>query len=89
MTDLGVDLVVAEANVRYRDGLRFDEEVDLVVTIAHLGNTSMITKVDCVRVRDEAVCAECELRQVFVRLGTAEKTAIPDEIRAALEPYAP
>jgi acyl-CoA thioester hydrolase len=89
MTDLGVDLVVAEANVRYRDGLRFDEEVDLVVSIPHLGNTSMITKVDCVRVRDEVVCAECELRQVFVGFGTAEKTPIPDQIRRALEGYAP
>ena len=85
MTDLGVDLVVAEANVRYRDGLRFDEEFDLVVTIPRMGTTSMVTAVTCER--DGAVCAEAELRQVFVRLGTAEKTPIPERIRTALDPY--
>jgi len=88
MTDLGVDLVVAEANVKYRDGLRFDEEFDVVVTVPHLGTTSMVTAIACERVRDGVVCAECELRQVFVTFGTAEKTPIPDAIRGALEGYA-
>ena len=87
MTDLGLDLVVAEATIRYRDGLRFDEEFDLVVTIPHLGTTSMVTAVACER--GGTVCAEAELRQVFVRHGTTEKTPIPDAIRRALEVYAP
>ena len=88
MTELGVDLVVAEANVRYRDALRFDDECDLVVSIKHMGTTSMVTAIDCERVADGVVCAECELRQVFVKYGTTEKTPIPDGVRAALEPYA-
>ena len=87
MAEHDVDIVVAEANVRFRAPLRFDEEFDLVVTIAHLGTTSMVTQIACER--DGTVCAEGELRQVFVRYGTAEKTPIPDAIRSALEPYAP
>ena len=43
MRELGVDLVVAEANVRYLAPVRFDEEVDLLVGVASLGNTSIGT----------------------------------------------
>ena len=89
MVAAGIDLVVGEAKVRYLDGLRFDDEFDLVVTIPRLGTTSMTTAVTCERVADGATCAQAELRQVFVRHGTTEKTPIPDGIRAALEPYAP
>ena len=86
MHDHGVDIVVAEANVRYHAPLRFDDEFDLVVTIPRLGTTSMITRIACERGGE--TCAEGELRQVFVRYGTADKTPIPDAIRSALEPYA-
>lgn len=86
MAELGVDIVVAEASVRYCRPLRFDEEFDLVVTIPRFGTTSMITAIACER--DGEVRAEGELRQVFVRYGTAEKIPIPDPIRTALEPYA-
>jgi acyl-CoA thioester hydrolase len=80
-----VDMVVAEATVRYREPLRFDEEFDLVVTIPRFGTTSMVTAISVER--DGTVCAEGELRQVFVRYGTSEKTPIPEQIRTALEPY--
>ena len=85
MIEHGIDLVVAEATVRYRDALRFDDQFDLVVSIPRLGTTSMTTAVACER--DGTVCAEAELRQVFVRYGTAEKTPIPDGIRSALAPF--
>ncbi len=57
------------------------------MTIPHLGTTSMVTAIACER--DGDVCAEGDLRQVFVRYGTSEKTPIPDTIRQALERYAP
>ena len=85
MAEHGVDIVVGEARVSYRAPLRFDEEFDLVVTIPRLGTTSMTTAIAVER--DGEVCAEGELRQVFVRYGTGEKTPIPESIRAALEPY--
>jgi acyl-CoA thioester hydrolase len=86
MIDDGVDVVVAEARVRYLDGLRFDDEFDLVMQISRLGETSMTTDFKVERAGGD-LCAEGELRHVFVRAGSVEKIAIPDDIRAGLEPY--
>ncbi|MGI8460813.1 MAG: acyl-CoA thioesterase [Solirubrobacterales bacterium] len=85
MAEHGVDLVVAEATVRYRAPLRFDEEFELVAEVAHLGTTSMVTAISTER--DGTVCADGELRHVFVRFGTSEKTPIPDAVRTALAPF--
>jgi acyl-CoA thioester hydrolase len=87
MVDGGTDMVVAEARVRYRAPLRFDEEFELRAEIQSFGTTSMTTAVAAVRVGG-TTAAEGELRHVFVRPGTAEKAPIPEAVRAALEPYA-
>lgn len=81
----GVDVVVAEANLRYRAPVRFDEEIDLVLRIARLGNTAMTCSI-AIELEGE-VATEGEIRHVFIRPQTHEKTAIPDGIRSALEPY--
>jgi len=84
---LGIDLVVAEARIRYLAPLRFDEEFDLVVSLARLGTTGITTAIAIERV-DGVRVAEGEIRHVVVRFGGIEKAAIPAELRAALEPYA-
>lgn len=81
----GVDIVVAEARVRYLAAVRFDDEVDVIARILKLGNTSMTTSFGIER--DGMAAAEGEMRHVFVRFGTSEKTAIPDPVRAGLQPY--
>jgi acyl-CoA thioester hydrolase len=86
MQEHGVDMVVAEATVRYLSSLRFDEEFDLVIAIRHMGTTSLVTAIAVDSV-DGHRAAEGELRHVFVKAGTAEKTAIPDPVREALAPY--
>ena len=86
MEEHGVDMVVAEARVRYLAPLRFDDEFDLVAQIAKIGTTSLITAISAER--DGTVAAEGEIRHVFVAPGTHDKATIPEEIRAALEPYA-
>jgi acyl-CoA thioester hydrolase len=83
--ELDVDLVVAEATVRYLRPIRFDIEVDLLPTVSHLGNTSLITAIGIESV--EGLCAEGELRHVFVRHGTSEKTPIPALVREALSGF--
>ena len=45
MDEHEVDMVVAEAKIRYLDSLRFDDEFDLVATVSHMGTTSMITSI--------------------------------------------
>lgn len=85
MAELGVDLVVAEANVRYRAPARFDDELDIACTIEKLGTTSMTTRFDITHGTDEIAIGH--LRHVFVRLPEGSKTPIPDEIRAGLARY--
>ncbi len=81
----GVDLVVAEARCRYLAPARFDEEIDLEMTLTRLGSTAMSSRI---RIRrDDALLVEGEMRHVFIDPRTGAKVPMPDAIRAALEPY--
>ncbi len=84
MAETGIDLVVAEANVRYHLPARFDEELEVSASIEKVGRTSMTTRFDVTRGDD--VIAVGHLRHVFIQIGGG-KTPIPDEIRAGLEGY--
>ena len=84
--DAGVDLVVAEARIRYRSSLRFDDVFEMRVAITRLGTTATTIEIDIYR--DEELIAEGEMRHVFVTRGTTEKTEIPPSIRESLEPFA-
>ena len=82
MVDLGVDAVVAEANVRFRAPARFDDVLALEVATEQLGSTSTTTRID-VR-RDGDLLVEGRLRHVFVDIQTWAKTQMPEAIRARL-----
>jgi acyl-CoA thioester hydrolase len=82
MLEEGVDMVVAEATVKYRASAHFDDELDVAITVAHLGNTSMVTDVGISR--DGDLLVEGRMVHVFVSLETMAKTEIPPKIRAAL-----
>jgi acyl-CoA thioester hydrolase len=85
MVDGGVDVVVAEARVRYLGPLRFDDEFEVLATVAQLGETSVTTdlRVD----HDGEAVAEGELRHVFIAAGAGKTAPIPESIRAGLERY--
>jgi acyl-CoA thioester hydrolase len=85
MVDGGVDVVVAEARVRYLGPLRFDDEFEVLATVARLGETSVTTdlRVD----HDGEPVAEGELRHVFVGSGDGKTAPIPGPIRSGLERY--
>ena len=82
MAKLGVDAVVAEANLRFRAPARFDDVLALEVTTEELGTTSTTTRVD-IR-RDGELLVECRLRHVFVDRESWSKTDMPQEIREKL-----
>ncbi len=86
MLDRGVDIVVAEANLRFLGSARFDDEIAIEARVAHLGNTSVATEYRFKRDRD--VLLEAALRHVFVDRRTAVKTPIPDWAREGLAPWA-
>jgi acyl-CoA thioester hydrolase len=84
----GTYAVVAEANIRYRQSARFDDELDLVARVTRIGTTSSMTAVSAERVSDGAVLAEADLRHVFIDPETLEKKGIPEEVRAGMSRYA-
>jgi acyl-CoA thioester hydrolase len=86
VVDQGTDVVVVEASATYRAPARFDEEIDVELTVARLGTTSMTTQT-AVR-RDGQVLVEGRLVHVFVDPATMAKQVIPDHVRAGLERYA-
>jgi YbgC/YbaW family acyl-CoA thioester hydrolase len=86
--DLGIDLVVAEAGIRYRVSARFDEEIELKASISRLGTTSMTMALTAERVGDGVLLAEGELRHVFVDPSTFEKREMPEHVREQLSRFA-
>jgi acyl-CoA thioester hydrolase len=80
--DRGYDIVVAEARIRFVEGARFDEVLDIEMPIEHLGTTSMIVR-PVFRV-GERLIADGEVRHVWVDPKTLKKTPMPDDFRAAL-----
>jgi acyl-CoA thioester hydrolase len=83
--EAGVDLVVAEAGVRYLDSLRFDDEFVLRATVRAIGSTSMTTAIAVLR--DGETVAEGELHHVFLGRESGRPTPIPEPVRAAFAPY--
>jgi acyl-CoA thioester hydrolase len=87
MLEAGADLSVVESGARFVASARFDDEIDLNATIARLGNTAMSTHIEVTRAVDEEKLVEGEIHHVFIDPATYTKRPIPDNIRAALEPY--
>lgn len=87
MVESGTDMVVAEVRVRYLGSARFDDELDFEIAVAKLGNTALTTELNVARTEDGAPVAEGALRHVCVDPQTLQKKEIPDDLRAALEPY--
>jgi acyl-CoA thioester hydrolase len=85
MTEGGIDIVVAEASIRYLSPVRFDSEVDVTVGLTRLGNTAMSSHLTISA--DGELRSEGDLRHVFIAAGSGEKVPMPEAIRAGLEPY--
>jgi len=84
----GVDMVVAEAGMRYRGSARFDDELEISARLTRLGETSITTAFKIERVGDGALLTEGELRHVFVDPENLAKSAMPERVRAALARFA-
>jgi acyl-CoA thioester hydrolase len=76
---------VAEASPRFLGAARFDDQVELEVSIARLGTTACTTRHRVLR--DGEALVEGEMRHVFVDAASFEKLPIPDWLRQALAPY--
>ncbi len=82
MLQRGVDLVVAEAGVRFREPARFDQEVAIEARVTRIGTTSVGSEYRFTR--DGRLLADASLRHVFVDPATGAKAPIPDWARTGL-----
>jgi acyl-CoA thioester hydrolase len=82
MVERGYDVVVAEANLRFRAPARFDDVIALGARVAEMGTTSVQLELDVRRAGELLV--QGRLRQVFVDAKTWGKTEIPGWAREAL-----
>lgn len=78
----GADFVVAEANARFLAAARFDDDVDIAVTLDPLGTTSMTSRYAMSRAGELLV--EGWLRHVCVDARTYAKRPWPDRVRTVL-----
>lgn len=85
MVEQGYDLVVAEARIRFREGARFDEVLEVSMPVAHLGTTSMVVR-PVFRVEGRLI-ADGEVRHVFIDPASKAKKEMPPQVRSVLEPY--
>lgn len=85
MLDRGVDVVVAEARVRFLAAAHFDELLTLAIGVTHLGNTSIVSdhRID----RDGEPLVEGTMRHVLVEREGLTKTPIPGWMREQLAPW--
>jgi len=87
MESNGVDVVVAEANLKFVGPARFDDEIEVAITVERLGNTSM--EVSALISLEGKDLVFGELRYVFVDIESWKKTSIPDQIRETMAKFGP
>jgi acyl-CoA thioester hydrolase len=87
MLERGVDIVVAEARLRFLRSARFDQEVDVEVLVTQMGTTSLGSRHRLIDPGEGAVLMEADMRYVWFDRQTGDKTPIPDWARAGLEPW--
>ncbi|HEX8085658.1 MAG TPA: thioesterase family protein [Solirubrobacteraceae bacterium] len=82
MVEAGSDMVVAELTLRYRGSARFDEDLDVVIGVERLGETSLVCawRIE----REDEVLVEGTIRQVCIDPATKAKKPLPADVRAAL-----
>ena len=83
----GADMSVVASGARFIAPARFDDLIDLNAQVSRLGNTSMSTAIRITRSSDDALLVDGEIHHVFVDPATYTKRAIPEDVRAGLEPF--
>jgi acyl-CoA thioester hydrolase len=81
--DLGLDVVLAEANIRFRRPLEFDDEFEVRVSVNTVTARSLSLEFDFTRAGEQI--AEIEISYVCVDSEQHTAQPIPDQIRAVLE----
>jgi len=78
--------VVVETSCQYFRSITFPDIVHAGLRVAHLGNSSVRYEVAIFRNDEDEAAAQGHFIHVYVARGTRQPTALPPELRAALEP---
>lgn len=83
LTDLGLDLAMAEANIRFRRPLHYDEEVEIKAAVASITSRSMTMEFEYTR--GEELVAEITISYVCIETESQTPQVIPEQFRSVLE----
>jgi acyl-CoA thioester hydrolase len=85
MVQAGSDVVVVDAQASFHASPRFDDLLDVEMTIAELGNSSMTSTFE--EKRDGELLVTGRMVHVFVDPKTMRKQPIPGNVRERLSRY--
>jgi acyl-CoA thioester hydrolase len=85
MVESGSDVVVADAQATFHASPRFDDLLDIEMTIEKLGNSSMVSRFE--EKRDGDLLVTGRIVHVFVTPGPNVKQQIPAQVRDRLSPF--
>ena len=85
MVEAGSDVVVVDAQASFHASPRFDDLLDVEMTIAQLGSSSMVSTFE--EKRDGQLLVTGRMVHVFVDPKTMQKQPIPGTVRERLSRY--
>jgi acyl-CoA thioester hydrolase len=85
MVQAGIDIVVAEAGVRYLAAAHFEDELAIGIGLQPPSTTSLTSHFTITR--GEELITRGFLRHICVDAATLRKRPWPDDLRAAFGPY--
>jgi acyl-CoA thioesterase FadM len=86
MVESGSDVVVVDAQATFHASPRFDDLLDIEMSIVKLGGSSMTS--EFAEKRNGDLLVSGRIVHVFVDPKTMEKQQIPDGVRASLSGFA-
>jgi YbgC/YbaW family acyl-CoA thioester hydrolase len=85
MAQLGGDLYVKKASVEYHGSARFDDQLEVALRCARVGNSSLVFSGAIFR--GEELLVSCELVYVFADPASQTSKTVPDGLRNLLTRY--
>lgn len=84
-----IEYHLVKQTIEWKFPARFDQILELTVSVQHLGTSSFAIRVEFRVAGHEQVLTRAETVNVLIDADTMQKTAIPADLRAALEIGAP
>ena len=85
MQQLGGDLYVKKASIEYHGSARFDDQLDVALKCARIGNSSLVFTGAIFR--GDELLISCELVYVFADPSSQTSRPVPDALRALLASF--